>query len=462
MARERNERLAAVVAETNWSQTQLAGRIVRVAEENGADTLRHIGRSHVSMWILGTRPTGQAPAILCETLSRKLQRTITLREIGLLPGIEDELAAPQWSADPLATLIDLGNRELDMERRHLLATSAYSVVGLSLPSTSWWNDAPSRGASRASSSGRTVGAGDVESIREMTTLFSRRDQRRGGGAGRAALVAYLRTEAVGHLGGRFMNERVRREAFSAVAELTYLNGWMAFDASEQSVAQHYLSLAVSLAAEADDAPLAGHILRAMAHQAGDLGHRDQALNLATASVEGARFTRASPRERALLGVVHARTLAATGNRNGATAALLRAENDLRSATSTDEEPSRVFFFSEASLAHETACALRDLGDLSGAQREFRRSVRTRQAEAFSRTHAVTLGYLGAVQVQQGNIERACEAWGRALDAMDGVQSGRARDTVIQMRRLLSPFRGRGSDIVAQLDDRARQALGRVA
>jgi hypothetical protein len=56
---------------------------------------------------------------------------------------------------------------------------------------------------------------------------------------------------------------------------------------------------VKLAAEADDLPMAGHVLRAMAHQAVDLGHFRQGLDLAAASMDGKRYLLASPRERAV-------------------------------------------------------------------------------------------------------------------------------------------------------------------
>ncbi|MFJ6393897.1 hypothetical protein ACIQJT_40700 [Streptomyces sp. NPDC091972] len=97
--------------------------------------------------------------------------------------------------------------------------------------------------------------------------------------------------------------------------------------------------------------------------------------------------------------------------------LLCAEDDLRSAHDGIREPDRTFFFGEASLAHETACALRDLKDEKGAVGQFGRSVRTRGA-AFKRTHAVTLGYLGATQLSAGNVVEACATWSRALDAME--------------------------------------------
>ena len=42
-----------------------------------------VGRSHVSHWVAGTRPSGRGPALLAETLSRTLGRRITPRDIGL-------------------------------------------------------------------------------------------------------------------------------------------------------------------------------------------------------------------------------------------------------------------------------------------------------------------------------------------------------------------------------------------
>ena len=170
---------------------------------------------------------------------------------------------------------------------------------------------------------------------------------------------------------------------------------------------------------------------------------------------------ATPRERALLGVVHARGLAANGMKQAAAKALLRAEDDLASASDGIQEPDRTFFFGEASLAHETACTLRDLGDRDGAIQQFQRSVRKRGA-AFRRTHAVMLGYLGATQIAAGGVQEACGTWTMVLDAMEeGIYSGRARQAVVDMRILLSPYRHRRIPVVAELDQRARRYLSHV-
>ncbi|MEU6313784.1 Tat pathway signal protein [Streptomyces sp. NPDC047014] len=350
---------------------------------------------------------------------------------------------------------------MDLQRRRTLKRTAFSLAGMFLPSDRWWQDTVTAARTRKPSAGWHVGPDDVAAVREMTQLLSQREQRRGGGDGRSALVAYLRTDVAGYLGGRFPDHRTRQEMFNAAGELAYLAGWTAFDSSEHVLAQKWLDVALRLSAEADDAPLAGHILRAQAHQTLDLGHPAQALRLAESSLAHRRYTDASPRERSLLGVVHARSLAAAGHKRQAIAALLRAEDDLRHAENGDDEPARVFFFSEASLAHETARTLQVLGDLRGAEREFRRSVRTRRAQPFARTHAVTLGLLGAVQIRRGAVDAACATWSQALDTMRGVQSGRALDTVVHMRRTLSPYRGRGGTALSELDDRARAVIGQV-
>lgn len=458
MARMRNEALAARIAEAGWTQPKAAAAVRRVAEEVGARDLAAVSRSHIAMWILGTRPSGQAPHILCETLTRKLGRTITLTDIGL-PGAQsqDVTGEEDWEADTLTALTELGRDDLDMlHRRQLLADTAYSVAGLAVPATSWWKDAPSVAAQRRVHSQTTVTSADVDDIRQTTAFFSARDQRRGGAAGRSALAAHLSLEAAPLLSSRFPSEQLRRELYSATAEMTYLAGWMAFDAGEHRRAQRYFTLAVKLAAEAGDGPLAGHTLRAMAHQAVDLQHPGQALDLAEASMAADRYGQASWREKALLGIVHARALAATGDRRGTLAAISQAERDL--ARDTGDAPDRVSFFASASLSHETACALRDLGSLRDAEAHFKESVATRRQQQFARTHSVTLGYLGSVQIRRGGLDEGCATYGQALDAMDGISSGRAKDVIVQMQRDLSPVRRRGGRQLTELDQRAREML----
>jgi hypothetical protein len=131
--REGNAGLAVVIAEAGWSHAQVAGAFVRVATESGARELAGIGRSHVSHWVGGSRPSGRAPVVLCEALSRRLGRVVTLDEIGLTDQFSPPCDALDWRADTLAALANLGRVDVDAGRRRVLAGSVYSVVALAPP-----------------------------------------------------------------------------------------------------------------------------------------------------------------------------------------------------------------------------------------------------------------------------------------------------------------------------------------
>jgi tetratricopeptide (TPR) repeat protein len=398
-----------------------------------------------------------APIILYGSLAGRLAQLVAADTVA---GSADPTfqEVPDWDADTLVALTDLGRVEVDVERRRMLGAAAYAVAALALPGAPWWQRMVQLGCARSAGRPGNVGVGDVAAVRDMVALFSRVDQRHGGGHARTAVVQYLASDVSRFLCGRFANDQVRRDMFSAASELAYLAGWVSFDNAEHALALHYFTAAVKLAAEADDPPMAGHVLRAMAHQAVDLGRPRKAAELASASIEGDRYAAASPREKALLGVVHARALSVNGDQRAAATALVRAEDDLAAAEAGDDEPGRVFFFGEASLAHETACALRDGGDFSGAIREFNRSIRAREAVPFARTHAVTLGYLGAVHAQRGSTDEALATWSDALDAMDGVRSGRTRRVAADMRSVLAPLRQQGHQTAVDLDARAARYL----
>jgi hypothetical protein len=460
MARERtpNTKLAGLIAETGWTYEAFAAAIKRVALENGVQQFSTVGKVHIHHWTKGTVPSGNGPQLLCEVLSRRLRRPISLEEVGFgANGVQGE-AISGWDVDTLAALADL--RRIDIQtRRDLLSAATYQVAALAVPPLRWWQRTADDATAAHRPSGRhVVDETDLEAVTETTKFITRMDQRRGGGHARTMAGTYLTYDVAELLNGPFISDHVRRAMFSAAAELAYVGGWTRFDNAEHGSALSYFQVAAKLAAEAGDAPLAGHILRAMAHQAVDLGHARRGLRVAEASMAGQRYLAAVPRERALLGIVHAKALGATGDSRAATAALLKAEADLANAAPGDAEPDRVFFFGEASLAMETACTLRDLGDLQGAEESFRRSVALRKADTFTRTHAVTLGYLGTVQLRRGRLEEACDTWGRALDAAGKVYSGRTRAVAGDIRRELSPFRKRGSHVATALDSRAQDFL----
>ncbi|MGY0234104.1 hypothetical protein [Longispora urticae] len=269
--------------------------------------------------------------------------------------------------------------------------------------------------------------GDVEAVRDMIAALSRVDERQGGGHARRVVVQYLTDDVAAYLDGNFASEAVRRAMFSAAAELTYLAGWKSFDSNLHRLAQMYYHRALRLADEADDRGLAGFILRALAHQAADLGHGAECVRQADVALDWSRKHR-TPAAAALFTVVRARGLAVDRQPVQARATLRHAEG-LLARVDVDEEPIwlRRMGFGEASLANQTAQTLRDLGDLGEAERQFQRSTAVRNGGAHRRIHALTLANLAATQWAAGKLGDACATWNDALDHMDGLRSaGRER------------------------------------
>lgn len=455
--RQRNEKLLAVIKACNWSYDACAAAVRAIARENDDDDLRSCDRSHVGHWVAGVQPSGLTPRYLTEAVSRRLGRVIQPTDLGfptdgsLASGLE---GLDWWQHDPATDLVTVGRADLD--RRGFALQALYSLAALAVPLGAW-QEIADRGR-RARGVGAAVGRGEVTAVREMFAMLSRADEQFGGGHARLAVVQYLTTDVAGYLRGRFATDGDRRAMFSAASQIAWLAGWKSFDSSEHGLAQRYFVQSVRLANEADDRALASFTLRAMAHQAVDLGHGQQALELADSALAWSRG-RATPAATALFVTLTARGYAATGDRARTTAAIAKAESLLSSADPGSEPVwIQTTQFTEAALAHETGRALHDLGDLSESERQFRRSVAIRDKTAKRRTHALTIAYLADVQCAQGRLQDATKNWNDALDSLAGVTSGRTRGAVRNLRTRLSSFGPRLPAFAARLDQRAAAHL----
>ena len=458
--RQRNERLSAIIKACGWSYDAFASAIRAVAKESD-DDLSSLHRSLVAYWISGVRPSGTTPQHMVEAVSRRLGRQVTLSDLGLGSGDDDSqpaLADLDWDRDPIADLITVGRA--DLERRDFARTALYSLAALAVPLDNW-REIAARGR-RARHGGAAIGKGEIEAARHMIDTFTHADERFGGGHARHAIVAYLTADVAGYLRGSFGSDDDRRAMFSAAAELTYLVGWKAFDSAQHGVAQTYYLKALRLANEGDDGALGGFVLRAMAHQAVDLGHGQACLQLAESALEWSRKN-ATPGASALFTVVKARGYAAERHREPTTTTLRAAEH-LLSQVDWNAEPVWIhrMGFGEPSLANQTAQALRDLGDLEEAERQFRRSTATRNGTAHRRVHALTLANLADLQYSRGQVFAACKNWSKSLDAMSGLQSARARQAVLNLRRRLGALGQRQPAFARKLDQRAAGMLGTVS
>jgi hypothetical protein len=446
---------------SNLTYEAFASAVRRVAAENGED-LSRLGRSHVAHWVAGSRPRGRVPLFIAEVVSRRIGRRVAAEEIGFRagPGASGDDVGLGWSPTVADSLASLGRA--DVERRDFHRLALYSLAAASMP--------PARSAEiidrgrRASVSGAAIGQGDIDAVREMIRLFRSADERFGGGHARLALVQYLRSDVTAYLSGRFRSEEDRQTLFSAAAELAFLAGWKAFDASLHGLAQRYYLQAAGLAVEAGDRPLTGYVLRAMAHQAVDLGHGDACVSLAEAALSESAY-QATPGATALFTVLRARGLGAAGS-SAATATVLALAERLLSQAREDNEPEWMRFmdFGQASLASQAGQALRDAGDYSAAETQFAMSIALRDTSAHPRIHGLTLANLADVQARQGKLDQGCDNWNSSLDYLSGMQSGRARASIANIRQRLRSFGPHlpavGKLVVIRATDELRRQAGR--
>lgn len=438
-----NERLRAAIRQAGSSYDALARTICSIAYENGDQKLR-CNKSSVAHWVAGSVPSGRTSDYIAEALSRKLGHPVSVHELGLSPNGDEQLGLV-LTDDPVDVVVRLGRAELD--RRGFLGTAAYSLAALAAPLEQRREIA---GRARRARQGGAVGRAEVDTVREVTAMFTRIDERHGGDHARSAVVQYLTGDVAVLCAGRFRRERGRREMFGAAAQLAYLVGWKAFDAGEHALAQRYYLQAFQLAEESDPDAHAAYVLRILAHHAMEIGHRDHCVDLAEAAWQRVRG-KVDAETASLFVLTRARAHAVNGARRPAADALNEAEAVL--ARSRGEAPPfwcQLGGPAEARLASHAGKSLVALGDHGAAERQFRRSASAWNAGTHPRIHGLTLAKLAEVQCAQGRVEEACATWATALDGIRGVRSARTVDARRRMRRELTAFRGRGIPAVSQL------------
>ncbi|MEW9551938.1 helix-turn-helix domain-containing protein [Nonomuraea sp. NPDC050783] len=334
--------------------------------------------------------------------------------------------------------------ELDLDRRHLLATLPFVPAALDGWLSAWSYSVPVGTAARETGRG-VVGLSDVARIEEMLRTFNAIELQYGGGVIRPAVVDCLNTVVAPLLRGSYTDD-IGSALMSAAAGMTTLAGWTAFDLARHGQAQHYFGQALKLAKTADD-PLTGiHVLVCMAQQAFHLNKPEYELLLARAATETARRSEAPA---SVMAVVTAKEARATGFRtrpdrtgdrhSGKRIERLIEESRLACARGADDrDPAWVMDYDEPEVGAQLSVAWRLLGrnDLAAdyAERAVRafevRRPRSAQLNRVAAGHA----YLG-----MGEVEQAVETVRAAVPAARSLASSRLVERIRRFDRRLRPY-----------------------
>ncbi|MEV7006708.1 tetratricopeptide repeat protein [Streptosporangium sp. NPDC051022] len=423
----------------------VAHAVVRVAAENG-EALR-TNKSAVAHWVAGVDPSERTAVYLAEALSRRAGRPVAPTQLGFAAGSGPELAGTQ----PIETAALLGRA--DIEHRGFLAAAVYTASDVTMPLE--YDHEPVARLLRARTGQARVGAEEVAVVRQITKVFGVADEVLGGGHGLSTAAAYLADTAAPMLSGRFADEKTRRDAFGAAAELSWLLGWKHHDLGQEGAAQRYYLLGFQLAVEADPHAHAAWMMRAVAHQALSLQQPRHSLDLVQGALERAKGYVDSATE-ALLHITHARAYAALGEKSQAARALLAAED----ALGRDCEPQPTYSLlmgpAAGTVDSHTARTLTEIGDHVGTETRHRAAFTSWDPVAFPRVHLLTHMDLGDCLSVQARADEAVAAWSRALDLAEGVTSVRSRSALASIRHTLTVYRRRGVPGAALLERRIRQ------
>ncbi|PYC85364.1 transcriptional regulator [Streptomyces tateyamensis] len=447
VARQPNERLQQLIQEASCSNAGLARRVNLCGAEHGLD-LRY-DKTSVARWLRGQQPRGQAPQVIAEALGRKLGRGVTVDEIGMADGKNLTSGVGLQFAATLAGAVEQVCElwRSDVSRRDFLGGATVAASALVEPSRDWLITPPDPVVARAG--GPRVGPSDVAAIRATTEMLVDLDHRFGSGHVRPVVVHYLNSVVSGLLGGGY-REETGRQLFGAVARLTELAGYMAVDTGQPGLAQRYYIQALRLAQAADDRGYGGYVLAAsMSHLAATLGNPREIAQLARAAQEGARSV-ATPTAMAMFYAAEARGHALLGDSRSCELVAARAVAAMEQRNPEDD-PDWIAHFDEAYLADELAHCYRDLEQAKQAERQARIALELHPPTRVRR-RAVDLVLLATAQLQQREVERACETGTQAMRLLGGLRSNRGMEYLDDFRRRLEPFRDQ--QVVREFQQRA--------
>jgi hypothetical protein len=278
-----------------------------------------------------------------------------------------------------------------------------------------------------------VGATEIEQIRTATQVFESWCLAYGGGLGREAVLAQLRWSA--SLLDATCLARLRPELFSAVGDLAWVAGFMAFDHCAHEEARRVFGFALGCAEQAEDWHLRATVLSTMAVQAIRTGQPDEGLTLTEYALVRAD-DRLTATGRAMLHTYQALALAKMRRVRETLIAVGTADEHFAHSTPAND-PSFMTFWNAGMQAETIGQALADLAVLGrdpGAATNRLATAVAGNVPDHARCRAFSLTKLASLTMATGDPLHAVTIGTAALDAVSTIRSRRALEGLRELNR----------------------------
>ena len=440
--REPNILLDALIEQAGMSHDGFASRV------NQAGTRYSLGllydHASVRRWIRdGTVPRGRVPELICEVLSQRLGRTVTLADAGL------GQAGPGGDGTPLAESVDAAAALWRSDHKKAgVVQAAQPLQGAAAvaPIFEWENPPDDLDVGRKA--GTRVSRQQVRVLQAARLRYERMYREAGGIPVRPRVVEFLAEYAAPLVRGAY-DDKTGRDLYRAAGGLTAVAGICAYDADLQGIAQRYFFQALRMAKASGDRGFGGYVIALLANQALYRGSNRQVIQYAETALRGARGS-LSPALVTDLNALQAKAYARIGDRAGCHAAITQAE-DMYTRIRPGDEPPETSYVQAGLVETQNADALRSLGDLTAARSYAQQSVNAAM-HAHSRGRIHRLATLATILAAQGDAEAATRTATVMLDQATGMESRRIQERIVQV----------GNAVTGASDGRAAAELaGRI-
>lgn len=329
----------------------------------------------VSRWLKGQRPRGQVPDLICEVLGSRLDRPVTLDDIGMgtsgvytvahgstLPGFVEHATA-LWRSD-------------EQQRPNLVSAPAVTGTTAVMPVWEWENPPEDADVSRPGPS--RVSMADIAMLRAARAHYEQMYRKAGGIATRARVVGFLNSETAPLLRGGY-SDATGRQLHRATGGLVAVAGICAYDSDAHGLAQRYFHQALRLAKASGDRGLGGYVIALLVNQSLFLADYRRSVAFAEAALRAAG-SHITPALAADLYAMQAKAYAQLGDHRSALECIRRAESQ-DGRIHPGHEPDETGYVQPGLVNVQVAEALLRLGDLPGAREHAAAAVRSPRTTA---------------------------------------------------------------------------------